>query len=407
MSKVQKKKEVAGTAEQNSERKKKSDSAIAAILKVTGQKPMGLNQGTWPHIKTGALVIDYLIGGTPLVDGPGQVCPGYPCGRMIEVFGPESSGKTTLALSAIVQVQKAGGIAMFLDYENALHHGYAKAIGVDFSPEKLLYYAPTTLEEGMKMMYVALKQGVDLIVIDSVAAMVPQKELEKKLDESAAIGVLARAMANVLPKMVQWLKESNSTVIFLNQTRANISTGGGGGVPEDNTAGGKAVKFYASLRLKLTRIKSEIIEKLDPITRKKKRIPYGNHVQVKIVKNKMDGTQGHNGTIFIRFGSGVDEYISFIEGAVPRRIIVQSGASYTYGGETFRGRDNLRKYLMDNPPAFEALKEKVTEALISESPKVSENLDEDEVLTELDGSIEDEEYGVDMGSGEELTVDSE
>lgn len=373
------------------ERKSKASMAIAMIAKATGQKPMGLNKGTWPHIKTGALVIDNLIGGTPLLDGSGQICPGYPRGRMIEVFGPESSGKTTLALAAIVSVQKAGGIAMFLDYENALHHGYAKAIGVDFNPEKLLYFTPSTLEEGMKMIYIAIKTGIDLIVIDSVAAMVPQKELEKKLDDAAAIGVLARAMSQVLPKMVQWLKNSSSLVLFLNQTRSTISTGGGGGTPEDNTAGGKAVKFYASLRIKLTRFKSEIVERPDPVTKKVKKVPYGNLVIVKIVKNKMDGTQGHTGTIFIRYGAGVDEYLSLIEGAIPRKLVIQAASSYTFNGELFKGRDRLRKYLIENPKAFEALKQKVTEALISEAPKVVEDVEDEDVITDSTADTDDDD----------------
>lgn len=403
MARVTKSKE-SSTDDKAAKRKEVASAAIAAILKHTGQKPMGLNKGTWPHVPTGALVIDQLIGGTPLEDGSGQVCPGYPCGRIIEIYGAESSGKTTLALAAIVQAQKAGGLAMFLDYENSLHHGYAKAIGVDFSPERLLYYTPSTFEEGMKMMGIAIRAGVDIVVVDSVAAMIPQKEMEKKeLGEAAAVGVLARAMSNVLPKLVQILKDSNTFVIFLNQTRSTISTFAGAGIPEDNTAGGKALKFYSALRLKLTKTKAESIEKLDPITRAKKKIPYGNHTQVKVTKNKIQGSQGHTGNIFIRFGSGVDEYLSFIEGAVPRKIIVQSGASYSYGGENFRGRDSLRKYLIENPVAFEALKKKVIDALIAEAPKASENLEDDDLVTDL-GEDEDDGGGLLDNDAQEVVL---
>jgi len=384
-----KKEPTSSSAEADAKRKAIADGAIAMIAKATKQKPLGLHEGTWPFIPSGALTVDNLIGGIPLPDGSGMICPGYPRGRMFEVFGPESSGKTTLALAAIVSVQRAGGIAMFLDYENALHHGYAKAIGVDFRPDRLLYYAPSTLEEGLKMMYIAIRQKIDIIVVDSVAAMVPQKELEKKLDDAAAIGALARAMSTVLPKMTQWLKESPSFVMFLNQTRSLISAQSHAG--DDNTAGGKAVKFYASGRLKLTRIKSEIVEKADPITLKKKKIPYGNLVQVKVVKNKMAGTQGHNGTIFIRYGAGVDEYLSLIEGAIPRKIIVQTSGTYTYQGETFKGRDRLRKYLMENPSAFEALKEKVTLALTNEAPKVIEEVDDEDIISDMNSELADDD----------------
>jgi recombination protein RecA len=382
--------------EQDSKREAIMESTRAFIEKATGQKPLGVNNGTWPHIRSGALTVDNLIGGTPLVDGSGLVCPGYPRGRIVEIYGPESSGKTTLALAAIVQAQKANEGVMFLDFENALHHGYAKACGVNFDPKHLMYFAPSTYEEGLKMLYISIKQGVSLIVVDSVAAMVPKAELEKKLDDAAAIGILARAMSLNLPKMVQWLKPSISTVILLNQVRATISKGK---APpgDDNTAGGKAVKFYASVRLKLTRIKSEFIERPDPVTFRKKKIPYGNVVQVKAVKNKMDGKQGHTGEIFIRYGYGVDEYISMIEGAIPRKIITKNSSSYSYAGETFKGRDRLRNYLIDNPKVFESMRDKVTAALLSESPKV------------VEGDVEDEDILSDMRQdiGDDDVIDSE
>jgi len=296
---------------------------------------------------------------------------------------------TTLALASVVSVQKAGGLAMFLDYENALHHGYAKAIGVNFSPDKLLYYAPSTLEEGMKMLYIAIRQKLDLVVLDSVAAMVPAKELEKNIDDAAAIGALARAMSTILPKMVQWLKEAPTLVTFLNQTRSLISSNSNAG--EDNTAGGKAVKFYASLRLKLTRLRSDVVERPDPVTLKKKKIPYGNLVDVKVVKNKMAGTQGHKGTIFIRYGAGVDEYLSAIEGAIPRKIITQSASTYNFKGETFKGRDRLRSFLIDNPKAFEEIKAKVTEALISETPKVVEEVEDEDIISDMNRELGDDD----------------
>jgi recombination protein RecA len=310
---------------------------------------------------------------------------------------------TTLALAAISKVQKAGGIAMFLDYENALSHVYAKAIGVDFDPSRLIYLAPQDLEQGMRMAQIAIKGGCDLIVVDSVAAMVPNVEMAKTADEGPQIGIQARVFSNILPKMVQWLKGSSTVIILLNQTRATISKGGPA-TPEENTSGGKAIKFYASVRLKLTRTKSEILEKKDPVTLEKKKFPYGNVTQVKMVKNKMDGTQGRTGSIFIRFGFGVDEYLSTIEGACPRKIITRkSASSYVYKDLQFRGRDKLRRYFIENPKEFAEVQKKVTEALLSETLITSvDDAEEDDTILQVDipssdlasGGDETEAYGI-------------
>jgi recombination protein RecA len=359
------------------------------IKKVTDQDPIGSRTGSWPHLPSGAIAIDSLIGGTPLLDGSGLVCPGYPRGRITEIYGAESSGKTTLALAAVVQAQKARQGVLYLDYENAIHHGYARAIGVDFSEDYLGLFAPSTFEEGLKMMYVAIRQGVGLVVVDSVAAMLPKAELDKKLDDAAAIGILARSMSTNLPKMTQWLKGSPTVVIFINQVRSSIqkmSYGPG----DDNTSGGKAVKFYASLRLKLTRVKTDVIERVDSMTLQKKKIPYGNVVQVKAVKNKMDGKQGHTGEIFIRYGFGVDEYLSLVEAAVPRKIIVKRASAYDFGGESFKGRDKLRSYLVDNPKVFEQLREKVMQALLSEAPVAVAEVDEDDIVSDMRQEIDDD-----------------
>lgn len=365
----------------------------AFIKKATEQDPIGARSGTWPYLPSGAIAIDSLIGGTPLADGSGLVCPGYPRGRIVEVYGAESSGKTTLALAAAVQAQKAHQGVLYLDYENAIHHGYAKSIGLNFSEDYLQMYAPNTFEEGLKMLYIAIRQGMGLIVVDSVAAMVPKDELEKKLDEGAAIGILARAMSTNLPKITQWLKGSPTTLMFINQVRSTISKGGpGAGAGDDNTAGGKAVKFYASLRLKLTRIRSEFIEKVDPITFQKRRFPYGNVVQVKAVKNKMDGKQGHTGEIFIRYGFGVDEYLSLVEAAVPRKFVSKKGATYEFDGSTFKGREKLRSYLVNNPKPFEQLREKVMRALVSEAPVAisSDEVDDEDILSDMRKEIDDD-----------------
>jgi recombination protein RecA len=375
--------------EVDAKRKEMMAQTRAFIKKATDQDPVGNRSGSWPHLPSGAIAVDSLIGGTPLIDGGGLVCPGYPRGRLVEIYGAESSGKTTLALAAAVQAQRARQGVLYLDYENAIHHGYARSIGVNFEESYLSLYSPTTLEEGMKMMYLAIRQGIGLVVIDSVAAMLPKAELEKNLNDPAAIGFLARAMSSVLPKMTQWLKEQPAVVIFINQVRANISKSSYG-PGDDNTAGGKAVKFYASLRLKLTRIKSEFIEKVDPITLQKKKIPFGNVVQVKAVKNRMDGKQGHTCEIFIRYGSGVDEYLSLVEAAVPRKLVTKRGSAYDFEGESFKGRDKLRSFLVNNPKAFEKLRDTVMQALLSESPTAVAEVNDDDIVSDMRQELDDD-----------------
>jgi len=375
--------------------------AAAVILKTTGQKPLEPSYSTMPHVPSGSTLVNLLIGGSPAQDGHGCVCPGYPRKRITEIYGPESSGKTTMALAAIADCQRRGGLAMFLDFEHALHHGYAKTIGVDFAQDKLLYFQPDTMEEGLKMLYVAIATGVDLVVVDSVAAMVPKTELEKKIDDNAKLGALAKAMSEILPKMVIWLTKPvenhpeclGTAVIFLNQTRAAINTGGhgGGGGDNENTSGGKALKFYAYLRLRISRSRSDYIEKMDPFTGKKKRIPVGNLVQVKVVKNKADAKQGHGGEVFIRYGFGLDDYLSLIEAGVTRKIIGKSGASLEFNGEKFVGKEKFRAFLMGNPTATEAIKQKIYESILDSVPKAAVIDDEDSIMSDMKGALGDDD----------------
>jgi len=378
----------------------KSSSALAGlaglILKATQQQSIGYRSGTMPHLPTGIIQIDTLIGGELVEDKKSMVCPGLPKGRIIEVYGAESSGKTTLGLKFISVLQKSGGSALFLDYEHALHHGYAKATGVDFSPDKLLLYQPNTFEEGIKMLYLACAQKVDLVVIDSVSAMVPASELEKKVDDPAKIGALASTMSKYLPKMVKWLDQSGTTLVFINQTRALISTNSyassGGG--EDNTSGGKALKFFCSIRLKTTRIRSDFVEKKDTVTLKKKRTPYGNLVQVKAVKNKIAGHQGHTSEIFIRYGSGVDEYLSLIESALPRSIISKSGGNYAYGSNKFVGKEKVRRFLIDNPKAYEEIRDRVMKAIVAEAPEPlqgDDEIEDDDIISDMRKNVGDDD----------------
>jgi len=372
----------------------------ALILKATGQKPVEPSFSTMGHVDSGSLIINALIGGTLAKDGQGSVCPGYPRRKITEIFGPESSGKTTIALSAAVQVQKQGGTVMFLDFEHAIHHGYAKSIGVKYD-DSFMVFAPDTMEEGLKMIYLAINTGVDLIIVDSVAAMVPQDELDKKLDETAKIGAMAKKMAETLPKVAGWLatypktgsgenkktdpNRQGTALILLNQERAQINQGHG---DPTNTAGGKAIKYYASLRLRFQRIGSEMVEKKDPLTGKSKKYPYGNKTKVKVVKNKLDGTQGQDGEFFIRYGLGLDNYYSIIETASVNGVMRKEGAGYySFGEHRIQGRDKFRAFLAENPKVYEDLCVKVTAAIAAAATPVTEDeLDDDDSITQVDES---------------------
>lgn len=381
--------------------------AKAAILKSTGQKPLTAKAGSTPCVSTGSLNVDYLIGGTAGTDGK-PICPGFPRRHITEVYGPESSGKTTLLLSSIASVQRAGGTAFFIDFEHAIDSRYAKALGVSYDEDKFLAYQPHNLEDGLKMIYVGIGLGIDLIGIDSVAGMVPKDELLKSFDDPARVGALARALATVLPKMAIWLtthpqdenkkpkpEHQGSALVFLNQTRALIQTGGGGGHGDnENTSGGKALKFFSYLRLRTSRIKSEVIERMDPLTGKKRRFAYGNLTAVKVIKSKIDGKQGHDCNVFIRYGYGIDNYLSVIETAVVQKIVRKDGSRYTFNEEQFHGKDKFRQFLISNPKKFDDLRAKVGQAIMSNAQQAipDEELDEtDRLLEGYDGDMEDVE----------------
>jgi len=387
--------------------------AKAAILKVTNQKPLQPAIATLPHVSSGSFPVDMLIGGNPLKDGKGLICPGFPRRRITELFGAESSGKTTLLISAMIQAQKVGGIAMFIDFEHSLDHAYAKALGLSYDDDKLLVYQPESMEDGFKMLFVGIAAGFDIIGVDSVAAMVPKDEMQKGFDDAAKIGIVARLLATALPKFVLWLQkyprlESNkeakdtdhpgTAVILVNQTRALINTGGygGHGGGDDNTSGGKALKFFAYLRLRMARVKSEFIERKDPMTGKKRRFPYGNVTDVKVIKSKIDAKQGHSSQIFIRYGTGIDDYYSIIATGVVQKVIKREGNTYVLGEHKFTGRDKFRQFLVENPKVYDALRVKLMQVVnilaVNEEPDEGDELIEgfDLESDTLDSDIEAE-----------------
>jgi recombination protein RecA len=395
--------------------------ARAAILKLTGKKTVETSKTAMPHVGTGSFLLDHLIGGTPAEDGKGPLCPGYPRRYITEIFGAEASGKTTSALEAVAEVQKLpGGSAMYLDFEHGLNQKYARNIGVNFDPDKLLLIQPDTMEEGWKMVLVGLKFGVDLIVIDSVAAMTPADELVKDLDKAAKVGAQASNLSNNLKKVLNWLhspqRSSNpkgTAVVLINQTRAVINTGGPARGDTETTPGGKALKFYCHLRVKFTKIKGEFIKRKNPATGKEQSYQYGNHTQVKVVKSRIDGTNGHTTDIFIRYGQGIDNYYSLIESGVATRVIQRTGGTNKYGTYVAPSKDKFRDLLVNNPALFEEIKTKVLTAM---KANVDAPVEEDDEVEELmanafgdDGSDDDTdaelEAVVEEVSADDFTAD--
>lgn len=388
----------------------------AAAMKGINIKPVEENRTSIPSLSSGSVTIDDLIGGSLADDGKAPKCPGYPRRRITEIFGAESSGKTTAAIQAIASTQKSGGTAMFIDFEQALDQAYARRVGMSFHQDKLLFYQPETMEEGWKLIQLGIAGGVDLIVVDSVAAMVTEAELNKKPGDAPQIGVVARAMSNMLPKVCIWLNRAEynrnvnggTALILLNQVRANVNTGGygGGGGDTDSSTGGKALKFYAYLRIKFTRIKTEKLpaKRKDGFTGKEVTVPYGNLTQVKLVKSKVDAKQGFTSEIFIRFNYGIDNYFSLIEAAVANKIIQKSGAFYKFNNQQFQGRDKLRKHLMDNPSMFDTLRATVLKVVRAEDREEDVELeDEDELLSLTRDDEEEEDFGV--ASEEEVVIE--
>ncbi|MFD0581882.1 recombinase RecA [Dactylosporangium darangshiense] len=288
-------------------------------------------------ITTGSIALDVALG-----------IGGLPRGRVIEVFGPESSGKTTVALHAIANAQAAGGIAAFIDAEHALDPDYAKALGVD--TDALLVSQPDTGEQALEIVDMLVRSGaLDIIVIDSVAALVPRAEIEGEMGDSH-VGLQARLMSQALRKITGALNNSGTTAIFINQLREKIGVMFGS--PE-TTTGGRALKFYASVRLDVRRIES-LKDGTDVV---------GNRTRVKVVKNKV-ASPFKQAEFDIMYGKGISREGSLIDVGVEQTIIRKSGAWYTYDGDQLgQGKENSRKFLRENPDVAAEIEKKIKEKL--------------------------------------------
>lgn len=325
----------------NSNRDKALDAALAQIDKNYGKGSiMRLGdevRAPMEVIPTGSVSLDIALG-----------IGGLPRGRVVEIYGPESSGKTTVALHAVAEAQRKGGIAAFIDAEHALDPEYAKKLGVD--TDALLVSQPDTGEQALEIMDMLIGSGaLDIVVIDSVAALVPRAEIEGEMGDTH-VGLQARLMSQALRKITGRLAQSKTTAVFINQLREKVGVFFGS--PE-TTTGGKALKFYSSVRIDIRRIE----------TLKEAGNPVGNRTRAKIVKNKM-APPFKQAEFDILYGEGISREGGLLDMGVEHSIVRKSGAWYTYDGDQLgQGKENSRRFLKDNPDLANEIEERIKASL--------------------------------------------
>ena len=333
------------------ERMKAVDLAVGQIEKQFGKGSimrLGQKGAIQPidTISTGAISIDYALG-----------VGGVPRGRVIEIFGPESSGKTTLSLQIIAEAQKAGGTAAFVDAEHALDAAYAQKLGVDI--ENLLVSQPDNGEQALEIVEVLIRSnGVDVVVVDSVAALVPKAEIEGEMGDSQ-MGLQARLMSQALRKLTGAVSKSKTSLIFINQLREKIGVMFGN--PE-TTTGGRALKFYSSVRMDIRRI----------ATIKDGDVVVGGRTRVKVVKNKV-APPFREAEFDVMYGEGISRYGDLLDIGVDKNIIEKSGSWFAYGGERLgQGRENAKQFLKDNPEIAKTIETRVRRELgLTRDPEIA------------------------------------
>ena len=354
-----------------------------------------------PHLSTGSVVIDWLIGGRANSRGV-MPCPGLPRGKIVNLYGQEAAGKTTLALETARTTIEKGGYVGYVDWEHAVDLSYAAAIGVPIGNEDVFNLVqPISLERGLTIVTAMARSGVDLIVIDSVGAGVPQAILNQSLDDKGSVGrvgVVAQIWSHFLRELQSTIARSGSCVIGISQLRKAINTSGYGG-PTSTQQGGEAWKFYSAVRFGLRRIKYEKGKIYDPLTHKKIDAVISSTIRAKIDKCKVSASQGHVADFVIRFGEGIDNFRSLIDIAKAHGII--KGTSWLTwergSGETIKiqGTEKFKEALRDTDGALAELSRQVMDALTNAGSATivdpeEEDLDVDSILTGM-REEEDEE----------------
>ena len=333
-----------GDSARNTQKNQALSAALAQIERQFGKDSMmrlgDREQVAIPSVSTGSLGLDIALG-----------IGGLPRGRVVEIYGPESSGKTTLTLQVIAEAQKAGGTCAFIDAEHALDPDYAQSLGVD--TDNLLVSQPDTGEQALEITDMIVRSGaVDVVVIDSVAALTPKAEIEGEMGDSH-VGLQARLMSQALRKMTGSIKNSNTLVVFINQIRMKIGVMFGS--PE-TTTGGNALKFYSSVRLDIRRIGA--VKDGDEVV--------GNETRVKVVKNKV-APPFRQAEFQILYGKGIHRTGEILELGVKHGIVEKSGAWYTYGNDRIgQGRKNAAEYLDANPATREEIQSRIRNQLLPE-----------------------------------------
>lgn len=362
-------------------RQKALDQALKQIEKNFGKGAiMKMGESTDTQVSTvpsGSLSLDIALG-----------VGGYPRGRIIEVYGPESSGKTTVALHAVAEVQKQGGIAAFIDAENALDPEYARALGVDI--DELLLSQPDTGEQGLAIADALVSSGaIDIVVVDSVAALVPRAEIEGEMGDSH-VGLQARLMSQALRKLSGSINKTKTIAMFINQIREKVGVMFGN--PE-TTPGGRALKFYSTIRLEVRR--GERIKSGQDII--------GNRTKIKVVKNKV-APPFKVAEVDIMYGQGISQAGELVDLAADMDIIKKSGSWYSYGDDRIgQGRENAKLYLTENPEIFKEIDSKVR-AEYGFGPAVEDDDSEDETTNEEaknDSSSDEENETLDLFNDDE------
>ncbi|WP_314548053.1 recombinase RecA [uncultured Gemella sp.] len=327
-----------------------------AIMDISSENPIKVEA-----VSSGSLAIDSALG-----------IGGYPKGRIVEVYGPESSGKTTIALHAIAEVQKTGGIAAFIDAENALDIEYAKALGVDFTPGKFFLSQPDSGEQALDIAEKLILSGaIDIIVIDSVAALVPKAEIDGVMGANH-IGLQARLMSQALRKLTGQINKANTIALFINQLREKVGVMFGS--PEVTT-GGRALKFYSTVRIDVR--KGEAIKGADSEI-------LGNRTKIKIVKNKV-APPFKIAEVDIMFGEGISKIGETLDFAVDLDIINKSGSWFSYNGERLgQGRENVKKIFEENEELYNEIYGLVREEIMNKTGKKNSSVDEDESNNDID-----------------------
>ena len=327
-----------------------------AIMDISSENPIKVEA-----VSSGSLAIDSALG-----------IGGYPKGRIVEVYGPESSGKTTIALHAIAEVQKTGGIAAFIDAENALDIEYAKALGVDFTPGKFFLSQPDSGEQALDIAEKLILSGaIDIIVIDSVAALVPKAEIDGVMGANH-IGLQARLMSQALRKLTSQINKANTIALFINQLREKVGVMFGS--PEVTT-GGRALKFYSTVRIDVR--KGEAIKGADSEI-------LGNRTKIKIVKNKV-APPFKIAEVDIMFGEGISKIGETLDFAVDLDIINKSGSWFSYNGERLgQGRENVKKIFEENEELYNEIYALVREEIMNKSAKKNASVDEEDLNNDID-----------------------